>query len=247
MPRRVLPDYTHPEVQGYRIDGCRLGPADGTMQATMSEQQGTAMEISGFAEPRFAAVSEAFEQNFASHDEVGAACTVYLGGRPVVDIWGGIADPRSGGRWEENTLQLVFSAAKGPTATCIHRLVEQGRLDIDAPIARYWPEFAAGGKQALSPALTWRPTVRLHRSLNNDPEQPGSTVTGAPREVTAENGVRFLAWDFNDIDVSLARDPLNQIFLWVSLDDTLTYTNIWVHGAEPRTIFPQVDLLNACR
>ena len=150
MPRRVLPDYTHPEVQGYRIDGCRLGPADGTMQATMSEQQGTAMEISGFAEPRFAAVSEAFEQNFASHDEVGAACTVYLGGRPVVDIWGGIADPRSGGRWEENTLQLVFSAAKGPTATCIHRLVEQGRLDIDAPIARYWPEFAAGGKQAIT-------------------------------------------------------------------------------------------------
>ena len=89
--------------------------------------------------------------------------------------------------------------------------------------------------------------MRLHRSLNNDPEQPGSAVTGMPREVTAENGVRFLAWDFNDIDVSLARDPLNQIFLWVSLDDTLTYTNIWVHGAEPRTIFPQVDLLNACR
>lgn len=164
------------------------------------------------------------------------------------NIWIHAADART-----------VFPQADVPVAA-----IQWRPSTVDARIEIVWPHagaplrearlanvtaylFAAGGKQALSPALTWRPTVRLHRSLNNDPEQPGSTVTGAPREVTAENGVRFLAWDFNDIDVSLARDPLNQIFLWVSLDDTLTYTNIWVHGAEPRTIFPQVDLLNACR
>lgn len=135
---------------------------------------------------------------------------------------------------------------------------------VDARIEIVWPHdgaalqdarlanitayiFAAGGKQALSPTLSWRPVVRLHRSLNNAPELPGSTVTGTAREVSAENGVRFLAWDFNDVDVSLARDPLNQHFFWVSLDDTATYTNIWVHGAEPRTIFPQPDILNSCQ
>ena len=104
------------------------------------------MEISGYAEPRFVAVREAFGENFNLHGEVGAACAVYFKGQPVVDLWGGIADPQTGRRWEKDTLQLVFSVAKGPTATCIHRLVEQGRLDIDVPIARYWPEFAAGGQ-----------------------------------------------------------------------------------------------------
>jgi len=134
---------------------------------------------------------------------------------------------------------------------------------VDARIEIVWPHdgaplqdarlaninayvFAAGGKQALSPALSWRPVVRLHRSLNNDPEQPGTALAGTPREISAENGVRFVAWDFNDVDVSLARDPLNQLFFWVSLDDTTTFTNIWVHGAEPRTIFPQPDILNSC-
>ncbi len=154
--------------------------------------------------------------------------------------------------------RTVFPQADVPVAA-----IQWRPSTVDARIEIVWPHagaplsearlanvtayvFAAGGKQALSPALVWRPVVRLHRSLNNDPEQPGSMVTGIPREVTAENGVRFLAWDFNDIDVSLAQDPLNQLFFWVSVDDATTYTNLWVHGTEPRTIFPQPDILNSC-
>jgi len=108
------------------------------------------MEIGGTAGPGFERVREAFRRNFTEHGDIGAACCVYLRGEPVVDIWGGIADPANGRPWRQDTLQLVFSVAKGPTAVCVHRLAEQGLLDIDAPVARYWPEFAAAGKARIT-------------------------------------------------------------------------------------------------
>ena len=108
------------------------------------------MDIGGMVQPGFERVREAFAENFTSRAEVGAACCVYRNGVPVVDIWGGQADPVSGRAWQRDTLALVFSVAKGPTAVCIHRLVEQGLLDIDVPIAHYWPEFAAAGKEHIT-------------------------------------------------------------------------------------------------
>ena len=106
--------------------------------------------VSGLVEPGFAAVAEAFANNFSAHGEVGAACAIYRRGRPVVDLWGGLADAGSGRPWERDTVALVFSAAKGPTATCINRLVEAGRLDVDAPVAAYWPEFGCNGKERVT-------------------------------------------------------------------------------------------------
>lgn len=106
--------------------------------------------ICGAIQPGFAPVREAFARNFVEHGDIGAACCVYRHGEPVADLWGGLADPVVGRPWREDTLQLVFSAAKGPTAICIHRLVEDGKLDLDAPIARYWPAFAAAGKQDIT-------------------------------------------------------------------------------------------------
>lgn len=108
------------------------------------------MDIGGSVQPGFERLREAFANNFVAHGEVGAACCIYRDGAPVVDVWAGVADPATGRVWQRDTLQLVFSAAKGPTAVCIHRLAEQGRLDIDAPIARYWPEFAAAGKEHIT-------------------------------------------------------------------------------------------------
>jgi len=107
--------------------------------------------IQGGVEPGFEAVAEAFARNFSDHGEVGAACAIYQGGRPVVDLWGGWADHDSGRPWERDTVALVFSAAKGPTATCINRLAEAGRLDVDAPVAAYWPEFGCNGKEQITP------------------------------------------------------------------------------------------------
>lgn len=106
--------------------------------------------ISGRVEVGFEAVAHAFAENFASHGEVGAACAIYHRGRPIVDLWGGLADKALNRPWKEATIALVFSAAKGPTATCIHRLVEQGLLDVDQPVARYWPEFGCNGKEQIT-------------------------------------------------------------------------------------------------
>jgi CubicO group peptidase (beta-lactamase class C family) len=107
------------------------------------------VEIQGHAEPGFERVKQAFAENFEQHGEVGAAFAAYVRGRPVVDIWGGIADAETGAAWREDTLQFVYSTTKGATAICAHILAERGELDIDAPVARYWPEFAAEGKEAI--------------------------------------------------------------------------------------------------
>ncbi|MBV1941673.1 beta-lactamase family protein [Streptomyces sp. BV286] len=94
----------------------------------------------------FEPVREAFAANFSQHGDIGAAVCVYQYGHPVVDLWGGIADPETGRPWTRDTLQLVYSATKGATATAAHMLAERGALDLDAPVAKYWPEFAANGK-----------------------------------------------------------------------------------------------------
>lgn len=85
--------------------------------------------------------------------EVGAACCVYVEGRRVVDLWGGVASPDSGREWEADTPVIVFSSTKGATTVCVHLLAQRGVLDLDAPIANYWPDFAAEGKGAVP--LRW--------------------------------------------------------------------------------------------
>lgn len=102
--------------------------------------------INGEVASGFEAVREAFVANFDQHYDIGAAVCVYHHGRPVVDLWGGTADAETGRPWERDTLQLVYSATKGVTATASHLLAQRGALDLDAPVAKYWPEFAANGK-----------------------------------------------------------------------------------------------------
>jgi CubicO group peptidase (beta-lactamase class C family) len=110
-------------------------------------------EIGGVCDPAFEPVRDAFEANFAEGREVGAACCVYLHGGKVVELWGGVADVDSGRVYDQNTLQLVFSTTKGAAATCVHVLAQRGQVDIDAPVAEYWPEFAQAGKEAIT--LRW--------------------------------------------------------------------------------------------
>jgi CubicO group peptidase (beta-lactamase class C family) len=109
----------------------------------------TAVEVQGKVTPGFERVAEAFVGNFVEHDEIGAACAVYVDGEPVVDIWGGMAEVEPPRQWERDTIVIVFSCTKGATAVCANQLIEQGRLDPDAPIAEYWPEFAANGKAEI--------------------------------------------------------------------------------------------------
>lgn len=94
-------------------------------------------------------VADVLRFSLDNGQEIGAAVAVYQDGVPVVDIWGGVADARSGRTWQHETLACVFSASKGLAAICAHMLVQRGQLDLDAPVARYWPEFAGGGKADL--------------------------------------------------------------------------------------------------
>ncbi|WP_431999894.1 serine hydrolase domain-containing protein [Streptomyces sioyaensis] len=105
--------------------------------------------VNGHCAPGFAGVREAFARNFSEHGDVGAAVAVTVDGEAVVDLWGGHADAAGARAWERDTLVNVYSTSKGMTALCAHLLVDRGELDLDAPVAHYWPEFAQAGKQDL--------------------------------------------------------------------------------------------------
>jgi CubicO group peptidase (beta-lactamase class C family) len=153
--------------------------------------------IDGEVAAGFEPVREAFAANFVRHGDVGAAVCVYRDGRPVVDLWSGFADPDGGRPWVRDTLQLVYSATKGATAAAAHLLAQRGALDLDAPVAEYWPEFAANGKAAipvrwllshqagvvalddpvpLADALAWQPMVAALAAQH--PAWPPGTAHG---------------------------------------------------------------------
>ena len=121
------------------------------------------MDIGGKVEPGFEAVRDVFERNFDERGEVGARCCVYVDGRPVVDLWGGTTTADGGEPYTDTTLQMVASATKGALAIVAHRLAERGELDLDAPVARYWPEFAADGQGEHPGALAAQPPGRAPR------------------------------------------------------------------------------------
>ncbi|MDQ1462362.1 MAG: hypothetical protein QOI08_3846 [Actinomycetota bacterium] len=137
-------------------------------------------EINGTTAPGFERVRDAFEANFAKGLEIGASFSAYHRGEKVVDLWGGIADVATNRPWDEHALAVVFSTTKGATAICANKLAQESKLDVEAPVARYWPEFAAGGKadipvkfllshqaglawvdaeMTLEEALSWDPVV----------------------------------------------------------------------------------------
>src|SRR5579862_2014747 len=108
-----------------------------------------AINIEGTCDPRFKKVEGAFAANFETTNEVGASVAMYIDGKLVVDLWGGYTDQARTKPWTRDTLVNVYSTTKGLAAMCAHRLVDQGKLDLDAPVAKYWPEFAQAGKEKL--------------------------------------------------------------------------------------------------
>jgi CubicO group peptidase (beta-lactamase class C family) len=103
--------------------------------------------IDGVCDPAFAGVRDALTDSLASGTDLGAAVAVYVDGRCVVDIWGGVADKRTGRGWERDTACVTFSCTKAVTATAALQLAERGRFALDAPITDWWPAFASRGKQ----------------------------------------------------------------------------------------------------
>ena len=105
--------------------------------------------IHGSVEAGFEPVQDAFAANFERLGEVGAACCVHLHGRRVVDLAGGVTAPGGTEPYTPETLQMVWSSTKGVVAIAAHMLAQEGRLDFDAPVIKYWPEFGAEGKQDI--------------------------------------------------------------------------------------------------
>lgn len=105
--------------------------------------------LHGSVDSRFEPVRDAFALNFEKFGEVGAACCVYVQGRCVVDLSGGVTTAGGSEPYADRTLQLVYSATKGVTTIAAHMLAQEGRLDFDAPVVDYWPEFGAAGKDRI--------------------------------------------------------------------------------------------------
>ena len=130
------------------------------------------VQVHGHCDPRFREVREVFAEGFRSRDEVGAAVAVCADGEAVVDLWAGHADQAKTRAWERDTLANVFSTTKGMTAICAHRLVEEGRLSLNAPVAEYWPEFAEAGKGKIP--VRWLLSHRAGLPAVRDPLPAGS-------------------------------------------------------------------------
>ncbi|HWV08559.1 MAG TPA: serine hydrolase domain-containing protein [Pseudomonas sp.] len=108
------------------------------------------MQIQGYFDLRFEAVKDAFAALFEEPQERGAALCVQVGGETVLDIWAGTADKDGQQAWHSDTILNLFSCTKTFTAVTALQLVGEGKLELDAPVARYWPEFASAGKERIT-------------------------------------------------------------------------------------------------
>lgn len=127
---------------------CRAAPGPGIV--TGRAGRAAEMPLGGGVDEGFGGVADTFIENFRARGDLGAACTVHVDGRKVVDLWAGTADARTERPWEAETAAVIFSCSKGLLATCAYLLVQEDRLDPDAPISRYWPEFGAHGKAEIT-------------------------------------------------------------------------------------------------
>lgn len=146
-------------------------------------------DVEGLVADGFERVAEEFARNFSERGEVGAGVAVYVDGECVVDLTGGTRGESDDTTYGPDRLQMVYSTTKGATAACAHLLVQRGLLDLDAPVAEYWPEFAAAGKSEVP--VRW---LLSHRVGLPDVDRP-MTVQEA------------LAWD-PVVDALAASTPL---------------------------------------
>ena len=109
---------------------------------------GSVAEVHGTCDKRFETVRTALAESLDG-DDVGASAVVFVDGEPVADLWGGFQDAHRTKPWEQNTITNVWSTSKAMVALCALILADRGDLDLDAPVARYWPEFASAGKGGI--------------------------------------------------------------------------------------------------
>ncbi|MBT7369220.1 MAG: beta-lactamase family protein [Gammaproteobacteria bacterium] len=121
-----------------------------SVDIALGSERGT---IHGFCDEKFQPVLDEFTRNFLEREEQGASVSLNVEGETVVDLWGGRLHPRQGGDWQEDTISVVHSVTKAAVSLCAHLLIADGKLDLHAKVARYWPEFAVAGKEDVTVAM----------------------------------------------------------------------------------------------
>jgi CubicO group peptidase (beta-lactamase class C family) len=121
-----------------------------TKASLLRAEEGLPGGVHGAADPRFGNVVRVFKGLFPGRRFGGGALSVFIDGRPVVDVWTGWSDRAGQAPWTADTGAMVFSATKGVAATVLHRLVDRGLLSYDEPVATYWPEFGVNGKAEIT-------------------------------------------------------------------------------------------------
>ncbi len=116
-------------------------------------------------DPRLTKVAERFLQQVDEQPYGGAALAIYQDGKPILDIWAG--ESRPGAAWESETKSVIFSATKGILTILVLRAIERGELDINLPVAHYWPEFAAGGKSEITVKMVLRHRAGLNTTARD--------------------------------------------------------------------------------
>src|SRR5688572_5971809 len=116
----------------------------------MSKATLDTLAVAGHVSRGFESVRDAFADNFVDRGELGGACSVYLRGEKVVDLWGGVRNKLTGEPWERDTMVVVHSASKGLAAMTLAIAHSRGWLDYEERIATYWPEFAQNGKDKIT-------------------------------------------------------------------------------------------------
>jgi CubicO group peptidase (beta-lactamase class C family) len=144
---------------------------------TVASHGGVDYPIEGYCDSRFFAARERFIENFAQGLEIGACVAMVLNGKPVLDLWGGFADRACRRAWERDTIVNMMSVSKAIAGICIYMLVDRGLVDPEEPVARYWPEFAAAGKEEL--ALKYVLDHRAGLALVTEPLERGSVYDAA--------------------------------------------------------------------
>ena len=114
------------------------------------EARGATFPLHGHVAEGFEGVAEAFATNFREEEELGAGCSVVVDGQTVVDLWGGFARADRSAKWDRHSTVCMMSVAKGVTGIAFNMLADRGLVNFDEPVATYWPEFAQGGKEAIT-------------------------------------------------------------------------------------------------
>src|ERR1051326_2003835 len=108
------------------------------------------LDIQGYVNSGFESVREAFAENFVRRRELGGACSAFVGGKKVVDLWGGFRNKHTGWRWDWDTMVVVHSTTKGLAAMTLAIAHSRGWLDYEQTVCAYWPEFAQQGKEKIT-------------------------------------------------------------------------------------------------